>query len=266
MSQRAVIYQLFDSELSRSQLDPGFIPLDITASPRRDWGAYWAMRMFFSQNAFEPEVFYGFFTSDFTAKTNLRSTDVHGLVSTATPQCQAILLSPQFDESSRYLNVFEQGEARQPGFIQATQFFFGSVGLNVALEQMVHSSINTVFGNFFLAKPSFWQSWYQHTEAVFTIAEQGNNPLSNMGLASPPTASVKLMLIERMATYLIASQPQWNAVSASPFTSPMYNPALQNMQLQFSAMDALKIAYGETGIPTYLETYHNLRRGTAFSA
>ena len=42
----ARIHQIYYSEQTRAELDPGFLPLDNSANERPDWREYWPIRRF----------------------------------------------------------------------------------------------------------------------------------------------------------------------------------------------------------------------------
>ena len=74
------LYQIYYSEQSRAQLDPGFLPLDNSANERPDWREYWPIRRFLLDNPLDPQTYYGFFSPKFREKTGLDAAAVQRFI------------------------------------------------------------------------------------------------------------------------------------------------------------------------------------------
>lgn len=273
----AEIYQIFYSDETRGQLDRGFIPLDNLSNERPDWREYWPMRRYLLNHSLQPDTYYGFFSSKFGAKTGLDSAAVHDLIATRGSGADVIGFSPYFDHKALYLNVIEQAI----NFHGLSDTFTQCASL-IAPEFQVHrsvmTSVNAIFCNFLVAKPEFWREWLRHAERLFEIAEAGSTPLGQ-ALSSPVPYVVgtfdgsdatahpsvirrsidgvhaKVFVIERLASLLLWSDRRWRARSFSP-ESPRSSTARIP---DYRVLDALKMAYTQTGDEPYLEIFRILR-------
>jgi len=121
-----------------------------------------------------------------------------------------------------------------------------------------------VFCNFFVAKPSFWQTWMQKCELIFRIAEEGATDLA--GRLNAPTSHdgngvpTKVFVLERMASLILSTEKHWKVKSCNPLSLPWSNAAISKFKVEMAFLDALKIAHANQGHPQYLEAFHELRR------
>jgi hypothetical protein len=274
---KAEIYQIFYSPESRAVLDPGFLPLDNLANERPDWREYWPIRKFLLSHDLQPDVHYGFFSAKFGAKTGLEAASVRGLVERHGAEADVVAFSPFFQHIALFLNVIEQGVACHglaDTFLQCAQL----IAPGFQVDQSVMSSVDTIYSNFFVAGREFWIEWLRHAERLFAIAEEGSTPLAQAlnaivpyrvrpinaapgnghGQTAAPAHSVpgvpaKVFVIERLASLLLWSNPRWRVLSFS-------RPSLTTSP-DLIVLDALKIAYAQSGAAPYLETFRKLRPG-----
>lgn len=271
------IRQIYYSEATRAELDPGFTPLDNLDNPRPDWREYWPIRRFLLGNSLEPDTYYGFFSPKFAAKTGLNSTAVRDLIERQGADADVIAFPPSFNHMAMFLNIMEQavichGNAdalRQCAELLAPRF---------QMDRSVMTSLDTIFCNFFVARPEFWQEWLRQGERLFEIAERGTSPLAQAlnqvvpyfvpmsatrkdGSGSElvhhevPGVPLKVFAIERLVSLVLWSQPRWTVKSFNP---SLLRPA-SDMSPDCLVLDALKMAYGRTGAEAFLEVFHKLR-------
>ena len=277
---KAAIYQIFYSAQTCTQLDPGFLALDNTSNERPDWREYWPMRRFLLRESLRPETYYGFFSSKFGAKTGLTSVTVHELIEHHAADADVISFSPYLEHSTFFRNSFEQAVACH-GQLDVFRQCAALIAPEFRVEQSVMTSLDTIFCNFFVAKPEFWREWLRHAERLFQIAEEGSTPLARTlnavsrysivpegGSADPaagpnpaslrdiPGVPLKVFVIERLASLLLWSNPQWKVKSLNHLTSSSGSP----WPPELFVLDALKIAYRRTGTSSYLDTFDALRR------
>ena len=239
--------------------------LDNMSNERPDWYEYWPIRKYLLAHSLEPDTWYGFFSPKFTLKTGLNAPKAEKIISDF---CEAkspdvILFSPQPDMGAFFLNVFEQAEFFDPGFIDAAARIFAAVGIEAPLAQLVMDSRQIVFSNYFVAKPAFWETWFGVTEAIFAIAENPAHELSHL-LSHQTTysgnAQRKTFLIERLASLLLTLQPRWKTAAANPFNFAWSTSRLREFPQKAYMSDALKMAYRETGFPQYLDAFSRIRQ------
>jgi hypothetical protein len=260
----ASIYQIYYSEQTRGELDAGFLPLDNTANERPDWREYWPMRRFLQGVELDPQGYYGFFSPKFKSKTSLTAATVHEFIRQRDGSADVISFSPFFDQMAFPLNIMELAivdhDCRET-FARCAAL----VAPRFQIDQSVMSSRDTVYCNFFVAKPRFWAQWLSKCELLFEIAEDGLTPLGqalnrlvNYGAVAAPA---KVFVIERVASLLLWSEKQWVFDSYDAALLPHASARL----LEFATaadllvLDALKIAHSESGAERYRTLFSQLR-------
>lgn len=254
------LFQIAYSPATLAAVEPGFEVLDNLANPRPDWYEYWPIRQYLLTQPLDDGAHYGFFSPKFCRKTQLTAEQVRAEVRTSG--ADVVLFSPQPDMGAFFLNVFEQGETFDPGFIDAYQGFLDHIGWQVPLRQLVMDSRQIVFSNYFVARPAFWRQWLALNEAMFALCEGEATPLQQ-ALTKPTTypgaAQRKVFLQERAASLLLALQPQWRTHAANPFTMGWSTSRLREHPMEAVMSDALKRAWRDQPWPQYLQAYLALR-------
>lgn len=239
------IHQIFYSDETRRQLDPGFIPLDNLTNERPDWREYWPIRRYLLDHPPEGDGFIGFFSPKFREKTALSADDVKTFVSELPRETDVVLFSPFFDQIAAYWNVFEHGMNHHPGMFETFKLTSEALVPGVILETLVTDSRNTVFSNFFVARTPFWKEWLAKNEMLFSIAEDGAS-----GLAKRLNEKVnyrdervhaKVFVMERVATLMLATNRMWRTRVHNPLLRPI-DGLFEPFRLELICMDALKIA------------------------
>ena len=245
------IHQIFYSAETRQQLDPGFIPLDNTGQ-RPDWCEYWPIRNFLLNNTLNDDEFYGFLSPKFKSKTGLGSQQVWEFMASVDASVDIVSFSPFFDQGALYANIFQQGALAHPDawptFVACAAMVAPGVNLNAA----VMDSSNTVFCNYFLARPRFWRHWLEKSEQIFALAERNDTPLGvelnastlHNHMVGTPT---KVFFMERLLSLLLVADPKWRAQVFNPLTLPLGRADVQPMVLEMVMMDSLKFAAARTG-------------------
>lgn len=256
------LFQIAYSAATLAAVEPGFEPLDNLANERPDWYEYWPIRRFLLTQALNEQAFYGFFSPKFRFKTQLGAADVRAFVRQHAPDIDVALFSPQPDMGAFFLNVFEQGETFDPGLVAAFEAFLAHIGRPVALNGLVMDSRQVVFSNYFVARPAFWRAWLALNEQLFGVCEGG--PEALRGPLVQPTsyqgAQRKVFLQERVASLLLAIEPQWRAKAANPFTMGWSMSRFREHPEEAFISDALKTAFRTQGFPEYLRAFASLRQ------
>lgn len=238
------IYQILNHYTPRADLDPGFQVLDNSANERPDWYEYWPIRNFLLNQPLDENAYYGFLSPKFKIKTNLNAEQAHAFITASPADTDVVLLSPSIHKSAYYLNVFEHGDAEHPGLKSAAEQFFARIGHLAGIEDLVTDSRNTVHSNYFIAKPRFWRAWLGITEQIYAIAESPDEPLGAQ-LRAPTryrgqrSVQMKIFLMERVATWILATRPEFRARVRDPFVA---RTRIYKLPLAIIC-DALKIAY-----------------------
>ena len=258
----AHIHQIYYSTATREQLDPGFIPLDNLANTRPDWREYWPIRRYLLETPPKDDEFIGFFSPKFGEKTGLNAAAVQAFIARQPDDTDVILLSPFFDQIAGYWNIFEHGMSHHPGIFDTFKLAASELLPGVVLEAITTDSRNTVFSNFFVAKPAFWNGWLAKNETLFAIAEKDNSDLA-VRLNAPVRygkgeVQAKVFMMERMATFILATEPTWRVQVRDPLLVQI-DSLYRQFRLELICMDALKIASTIRHATEYREAYRHLR-------
>jgi hypothetical protein len=261
------------NEATRAAIPAGWQVLDNQDNLRPDWFEYWPLRRWFAQRQAEggldEQAFYGFFSPKFPSKTQLDHDDVVRFVHAHAAQADVMLFSPQPDMGAFFLNVFEQGETFDAGLIDAYEAFLAHIGRPAALRNLVMDSRQVVFSNYFVARPAFWREWLALNEPLFQVCEGLDTtapPELREALCRPTTyhgptgpAERKVFLQERVASLLLATQPQWRSVAYNPFGFGWSVSRLREHPTEAYISDALKMAWRDQRYPQYLQAFMTVR-------
>lgn len=264
------LFQIAWSASAAAAIPPGWQALDNLDNPRPDWYEYWPIRRQLLNQPLDEAAFYGFFSPKFCAKTGLALADVQQFVTTHAAAADVLLFSPQPDMGAFFLNVFEQGETFDPGLIDAYGAFLAHIGRPVALGSLVMDSRQVVFSNYFVARPAFWREWLALNEALFALCEgPADGPDAGLRARLVHTTSYpgpggqgaqrKVFLMERAASLLLATQPQWRSVAHNPYGFGWSASRLRQHPTEAYISDALKMAWREQPFPQYLQAFATVR-------
>ena len=81
----------------------------------------------------------------------------------------------------------------------------------------------------------------------------------NHALARYPA---KVFVIERIISFLIATNEKWSVKTYTPWQFPFANRRLNNFKRELIQLDALKMAYCDTGLTGYIQEFDKLRHKT----
>ncbi len=260
------IFQIAYNESSLAEVQrSGFLLLDNLANERPDWYEYWPIRNYLLSHALQEDAWYGFFSPKFTDKTAMGWNDIRAFIekSTRDKEIDVCLFSPQPDMAANFLNVFEQAEMFDAGFIKTAKGFLMTLGLDLPLEGIVMDSRQIVFSNYFIAKPAFWREWFGLTEALFRIAENPEHPLYaelTTNTSYSENSHRKVFLMERLASLLLFLKPGYKVAVANTFDFAWSMSKLRQNPENAYISDALKMAYRELGFPQYMAAFRKIRK------
>jgi len=113
---QSYIYQIFYDDLSKQNLDKGFIPLDNSSSEHPDWYEFWPILRFLRETPLNDGVWYGFLSPKFGTKTRLDSTMVYEFLQRYS-HADAAIFNAGWGQIAYFLNPFEQGDCWHPGLL-----------------------------------------------------------------------------------------------------------------------------------------------------
>lgn len=252
------IFQIYYSDATLDQLDPGFIPLDNTGQ-RPDWREYWPMRRFLLENTLDPDTRYGFLSPKFGDKTGLMAAEAKAFVNSVADDVDVVTFSPFFDQAAFFVNVFEHASLVHPGIGPVMEDAIKLVAPELKLGEILMSSVQTIFCNYLIAKPAFWQQWLENCERIFEVAETDGNTLGQQLNAdvvyADQRAPAKVFIIERMASLILSTQSKWKIQSFNSITLPTASQPLSQFADDLLVLDALKYMARETGFEQYVAVY-----------
>lgn len=256
------LYHIAYSQKTLTEVAPGYKILNNVDSAKNDWREYWPIRNYLLEEALDDNSYYGFFSPRFKEKTGLSHAQVTAFVQAAAPDADVISFSPQPDMGAFFLNIFEQEELFQPGFIAASEAFFEAIGIPLRLATLVMDSRQIIFSNYFVARPAFWREWLTWNEKLFAICEGEDSTLKQplvFETGYPGAVQRKVFLMERIASLLLTVNPQWKVSAYNTFDCAWSASRLSQFKFEAVLSDALKIAMKEQGFHNYREAFAMLR-------
>jgi predicted O-linked N-acetylglucosamine transferase (SPINDLY family) len=258
----AELYIIAYSPASLAQACGGFLPLDNLSNPRPDWMEYWPMRKFLLESVLQDDVFYGFFSPKFTAKTGLSWQGVRDFMAGKEDEADIFTFSPQPDMGAFFLNVFEQNETFDPGFRGIVERLLEEIGVRFDIGDVVMDSRQMVYSNYFVARKQFWLEWLSICERIFDICESNAGDLARdlcaLTTYGSGTVQRKVFVIERVASLMLASG-KWSIAPYNSFRCGWSATPLGEYRCEAVISDALKMAYNETKVQEYLGAFNTLR-------
>jgi hypothetical protein len=259
------LYQIFYNEETRKRLDPGFIPLDNSASERPDWFEFWPIRKFLKTKILDDSAWYGFFSPRFGLKTGFTSEYARSVIHHHRENSDIALFTSTWDFIAYFKNVFEQGEEWHDGITTTAQSFFDQIGHKVELRNLVNFSQNSVTSNYFAAKPRFWRRWLYFADKLVEVCD--HQAVNEGSLAGQTTYGerllpMKVFIQERLATVILSTEPYRVIVPDQTLTGglfePLFYPDIRTRRL-LQTCDLLKGEYFKTSEPDYLKMYYKIR-------
>jgi hypothetical protein len=255
------LYHIAYNAETAASVPPGFRMLDNLSGLRNDWREYWPIRTFLLNEEMDEDSYYGFFSPRFQEKTGHTFASVSSFAA-QNPGYDVYAFSPQVDMGAFFLNVFEQEELFQTGFNAACTTFFDAIGVQHDLASMVMDSRHIIFSNYFIARPAFWRAWLDLNEQLFDYCEGRECPVKTVmtePTAYPGGVQRKVFLMERVASLILATDPQWRCKTYNPFMLAWSASRLNQFPQEAAMSDALKMAIREQGYPEYYAAFAALR-------
>ena len=263
------VYQIYYDQITRESLDPDFLALDNSSNKRPDWYEFYVIRDFLKENKLNGNTWYGFLSPKFKKKTGLTSKQVFDFLNfSETQKSDVAIITHSWDRIAYYKNPFEQGDKIHPGLLDLSQSFLNLQGINVDLNKLITHSYTTVFSNYIIAKPNYWEQWLKIADAFFEFVESDNCELSQQlgahtSYPSPQKfAPMKTFIQERFPSIILTqsnfSVSNLNLSKASPLFTVLFNENLYTRGL-LQTCDLLKQKFTATNDDTFLDAYFLIR-------
>ena len=264
------VYQIFYDEESKRNLNFGFIPLDNTDNERPDWYEFWVIRNFLKNNELQENAWYGFLSPKFVEKIGLQPLTVLYWLEMHDACNDVALFSPGWDQLAYFLNPFEQGEMWHPGLTELSQRCFENIGLKIDLNSLVTYSKTSVFSNYIIARPNFWNRWLSIADRFYDLVEGNIMPelkqTTSYGLKSTQ-APIKAFIQERISSIILAQGQFKVTLPDRSQNAPIYTVLFKNdsaTRRMLQACDLLKEKYCLTNNDDYLKMYYKIRNDIEF--
>lgn len=261
------LYSIVYSAETEAQRDPDTLMLDNRENARPDWREYSPIRDYLLANKLKQNMYYGFFSPKFPWKTGLSGAGITEFITSHRSDIDVFTFSPQADLGAFFLNVFEQGETFDAGFMEASELAASALGFQTDLRSLVMDSRHVVFSNFIVAKKAFWKRWLELCERIFDVCERGEGPLArglSQGTNYPGGVARKVFLIERIASLMLKIEP-WKVQPYDTFKCAWSSLPTASFRHEAILSDALKLAHNELGGEHYLNAFGQLRQQVFFT-
>lgn len=256
---KLALYQICDSEETRRNRPIQFLALENSNSSRPDWRDYWPIRNFLLHNTLDEDVFYGFLSPNFNAKTGLDFEKIRNFMLQNGVENDVLIFSPFWDLNSFFLNSFVQGDFFHPGLLEKMQKFSDLAELKLDLKSLVMHTENTAYCNYFIAKKKFWLHWLELGEKLFHYAESSGGDLSELLYRTTDASQEQLpaskILIQERLVNMVLAQSVFKSKAFNVFNMPGSVTPLNNFMPQAVEANALKFAAVQMGEPQYLDVY-----------
>lgn len=225
MSLEAInLYKIYYDEASFKAIAPPYLPLD-NRNGSDGWFELMPILNFLETHELDPKAWYGFVSPKFPEKANLELTDVTALIA-ADPQADVALFSSRWLYLLWFDNVWTQGEAFHPGLIDSAEKFLRSLGHQPDLRREIGDFRDSVFSNFIVARPAFWQEWRQLARAYVDYTRaQGPDAADNRATfyIGPATHyPLRTFVQERLACWVL-SRGKYHVVHPDYIAQPIHN-------------------------------------------
>jgi 2-polyprenyl-3-methyl-5-hydroxy-6-metoxy-1,4-benzoquinol methylase len=240
----------------------GFKLLDNANNPRPDWFEYWPIRDFLLKTKLKKNQYYGFFSPKFGFKTGHDYDSLSHQISTIDKSTDVVFVCPQPEVGSLFLNLYHGSDFTDSGALETCQSIFSKIDASIDLRKLITDSRNTIYSNYFIAKPAFWEKWLEVCETIFEMAEHETtdtelkaelNKKTNYGTG----AERKIFVIEGVASVII-KHFGYSTKSIEIKEEQSAKGAFYKIKNEALVCDSLKIAYQATALEPYLDLFQQL--------
>jgi hypothetical protein len=124
-------------------------------------------------------------------------------------------------------------------------------------------SRNTVYCNYFIANKNFWEIWLTYCETIFNIAESNDSELARRlnsdVVHDGGTAAMKVFIIERIASFILATNNDIKVKFYNPMELPLGNQIWENFKNELCILDSLKISFLTNPMVQYAQEFERIR-------
>ena len=264
INQSIKIYQIFYNEETRNQIDPRYIPLDNTHSPKPEWFEFYPIKSFLDNNELEDNTYYGFLSPRFYEKTGVSAEQLIAIIQEKSQDNIDVFLSSLgFGSIAYYQNSFEQGEVWHPGLKELSQQALNKMGVCINLDELVSSSYSTAYCNYIIGNKRYWHEWKILADKFYNLVENDTSELGETLRAKTSyhrgETAMRTFIQERLPSIILALN-NFRTISFGREIHPQFlEPAKYEMCNYF------KSRYTQTKDPLDLLVYKHIRHTISIS-
>lgn len=258
---RIEIRQIYYEEGGLAQVPTCFFPLN-NVDGDKSWFEFWPILNFLNNIEMEEDVFYGFLSPRFSAKTGLTPESTIAAVE-GNRNKDVILFSHKWEVLCFFLNPWEQGEVWHKGISRETQLFLDDADIDIDIRTLVTSRRNAVFSNYIIAKREYWRRWQALASKFMLYADDPSSGLSAKGCAYKGVeVPMKVFIQERLPSLILSDQSLSVATIDvnTGLTSRFFVDSLENRK-RLITCDEIKDEMIQHGVTKHLmDKFENLRK------
>ena len=252
------LYQIYYNEETKSKIDPLYIPLDNSNSPKPEWFEFYPIKCFLDQNELEDNTYYGFLSPRFYEKTGMAAEQLIALIQEKSKEGIDVFISSLgFGSIAYYQNLFEQGENWHPGLKSLSQQAFNKMGLSIDLDSLVSSVHTSVYCNYLIGNKRYWQEWKLIANKFYDLVEHDNSELGKALRANTNylrgNTAMRTFIQERLPSVILSS----NKYLTCSFGLERNPNLLEYAKLEMC--NYFKTRYNHTNDPIDLMVYKHIR-------
>ena len=250
------IFQIYYNDKTKSILDKSFLPLNNSKPQHKDWFEFEIMHKYINNNQLEENTWYGFLSTRFVEKTNIKPENLIKLLNNNN-SFDLCLCTANLKALSVYQNIFIQGEMKHHGLMDAINFFVKNKNINIDIKNLISHSQNSTFANFVIAKKNYWLKWLELSNQMLDLYRDSPEFKILMNKSThhrnKKNYKIKVFIQERLHSIAI----QLNNFKIFSITNDKSN---NNFHLNgiINTLDYLKIKFDITKNNNYINIYNHL--------
>lgn len=165
-----------------------------------------------------------------------------------------------------FKNVYYGSDRTDPGALETYEQIYRYYSPNFDIKNIVGDLSNTVYSNYFIAKPNFWREWLKLGEYFFNLAENGESKFfKELNLITPYgglNIPRKVFLIEGIASILLSNSERYTSYSVPLFMGFHSRNIFEEYKEEAKICNFLKQSYSNTGNQKFLNYFNEISEST----
>jgi len=164
------IFQIYFESWQKELLDPDFASLDNSGS-NSELLEFDVFLRLFSSNYIKGAKLWGALSWRFSEKTGLTGRQLLNVID-ENPGFDVYFCNPTPDNEALYHNMWLQGEASHPQFLEVVRAVFNACELPLDTLVSIEAVENSSVSNFFVGTSEFWQRYLLWVQNILTTANK----------------------------------------------------------------------------------------------